>query len=108
MKNFPQKLRPITPCQDSVKIMTGLQYQNLKTRTFQVVKMLANYSEYFEIIIYEVSSLKIFSQNFRQKLRSLCKEGSMEKFQGDFNFSKEIQWTPRGYRDSRLNTTYTS
>jgi hypothetical protein len=43
----------------------------LKTKTFQAVKIRANCSEHFKIVIYEVSSLKISSQNLREKVRAL-------------------------------------
>ena len=57
---------------------------NLKTKTFQAVKMRANCSEHFKIVIDEVSSLKNSSQNLREKVRALLLRGkSMEKFQGE-------------------------
>ena len=91
MKLFSQKLRPQTPCQDSVKNRFQNAY-NLKTKTFQTVKMRANCSEHFKIVIYEVSSLKISSQNLRENVRALLHRGSTWKScKGRLLFSKIIQ-----------------
>jgi hypothetical protein len=63
----------------------------LKTKTFQAVKIRVNCSEHFKIVIYEVSSLKISSQNLREKVRALLlRESPWKSSKGRLPCSKII------------------
>jgi len=84
----PWKLRTVR----AVKLWQISKIENLKTRTIQALKIGANCSEYLEIIIYEISSLKIFSQNSVQKLRASLGTKVRKSLKGILFFKNYFIW----------------